>query len=144
MELGGAVVNEWPESCLYWNTEEVRKFMTKNNYIMQRFDGCRYNLLSTTRRNPQNPEERDPGGEFVLIKKTWMIAVSPNADEFGERLNKMCPNDEEHVVHQHAKCAAEETKLTENYTWDIAREVHIAFKEFCNRISDESTLGKHC
>ena len=106
--------------------------MENNHFRRSDFDGCCYGLKTKTKRNEQNPKLRDDDGCRMLLKKPWCVAFSDNIPMMGDRLNKRCPNCKQNFCHQHAECAGNETKDTEKYTWSVAREVHRAFKEFCD------------
>ena len=134
----GAVVIEWPSGCVYWKNQAVNDFILGKEMFTSIFDGCKYNLLTSDKRSIDNPNVTDKDGHFVLIKKTWKIAFSKNAFQFGKYLDKRCGNGPLlESPHSHAECSGKETKLTEKYTWEIAKSVHSAFTEFCESKSRE-------
>jgi len=132
-QLDGAIVNEWPLSCGYWREKEVTKYFYKHQYYTVHFDGCAYNLRSKVKKN-------DKTGKFHFIRKPWRIAYSQNAMQFGQRLNRLCPNEKDcpkssilsdAEKHAHVTCGGKDTKLTESYTWEIIEQAHYAFSDFC-------------
>ena len=112
--LSGAVINEWPKTCTYWRDRRVQKMM--DEYTTADFDGCMYNLRPKIK-----------GSENRFVWKQWRISFSPNAEVFTKYFNKKC-DDNNHV---HLKCAGNDTKDTEKYTWEIAQAAHDAFYTFC-------------
>ena len=61
------------------------------------------------------------------IKKPWTIAT--NYPEIIEEFSKYKCNG----LHEHAPCAGEDTKLTENYSIAFAQAFHTAFARACFR-----------
>ena len=126
MRIGGCVVNEWPARCSYWKDNRVTKFQREKRMLFSDFDGCAYGLQTKKKRNMSNPSRIDHEGELMYILKPWRIMFSENAGIFGEYLRNRCSKE-----HIHAHAAGSETKGTEDYTWNIAKAVHRAFKGFC-------------
>ena len=136
--LHGCVVNEWPKSCEYWSDKRVTQFFDRLAFQYSVFDGCCYDLRTISKRSIDDPMKEDDSDDGVkyLIKKVWQLAYSNNIPEIGELFSKECNGK-----HKHALCAGPETKATENYTWRIAKTVHIAFEGFCNKSPDDGKGG---
>ena len=109
---GGHIAIEWPRACKYWRFRQVVAFVKRHGLFKTVFDGCRYNLTSTTRKNYGMP-----------IKKPWCIATTYKP--LTTHLNLTC--DGHHWTH--ATCQGSDTKNSERYTLEIVRAVHRAWSQ---------------
>ena len=98
---------EWPTKCAYWELECVQEFLQKHRLVMHNIHGCAYGLVG------QNDHKGKP------ILKPWTIATTCPTD-----LSSRCPGKNVHPYH--APCEANETKLTEDYTWLLVNAIHKA------------------
>ena len=87
-----------------------REFLQKHGFIMHHIHGCAYGLVG----------QNDHKGEPIL--KPWTIATTCPTDYL--YLSSRCPGKSVHP--NHAPCEANETKLTEDYTWLLVNAIHKA------------------
>ena len=114
MEVGDFIALEWPSGCAYWRNKETIAFMEKHKLKTVKFHGC---MLGVVSRKTQTP-----------IKKPWTIAT--NCEEIIQEFNKFkCDK-----THEHAPCAGQDTKLTENYSKPFAAAFHRGFARACQRL----------
>ena len=103
---GGVVAIEWPNSCLYWQWPQVRKFLQEEGFSHRRIDGCALGLASRRTGLP--------------ILKPWKIAS--NSERFLQGFDGYrCDGS-----HHHTPCEGSDTKLTEGYTPLMAQVIHHA------------------
>ena len=113
MEEGDFIALEWPSSCAYLRNKETIACM-KHNLKTVKFHGC---MLGVVSRKTQTP-----------IKKPWTIAT--NCEEIIQEFSKFkCDK-----THEHAPCAGQDTKLTENYSKPFAAAFHRGFARACQRL----------
>ena len=121
--------------CGYWKDNLVKTFTEKEQYISSTFDGCCYGLKSNHKRYKDNGQDDQTKGELMLIKKPWKIMMTKHSPQFQDLLNDKC--DETHL---HATCEGKDTKSTENYTWEIAKRVHDAFRLYADNLNSSDSL----
>ena len=103
---GGKVAFEWPRNCSYWRLRKAKSFLKRFGMQQYRFDGCMYGLRSIATRT-----------EGLLLQKPWIIAS--NVEEFRFMERKCCHSRADHV-----KTAGRDTKATDEYTDEMADEIH--------------------
>ena len=108
---GGKVAIEWPTGCSYWKLPEVKGFMSYLCLKQAQCHGCALGLT-------------DKDGK--PIKKPWTIAT--NDANLHKSLNKMqCPGKLAHP--EHTRLEGKLTKLSEEYTDDMVKIIHRAWKQ---------------
>ena len=114
-QAGGHIAIEWPRGCSYWHEPAVIAFLSKYDMQLCKFSGCSLGLVSTRNGLP--------------IRKPWTVATT--CKQLREDLIKhACPGIEAHPQHQ--PCEGRDTKLTENYTDEMVRVIHDAFRQSCS------------
>ena len=92
----GDIGFEWPRDCALWDYNHVQEALAEFGMCKVNFHGC---ALGLTARNG------------LPIKKPWSVSTtSPQVFEALERYQ--CPGPAHHP--EHAPCAGQDTKLTEN------------------------------
>ena len=123
---GGSIAFEWPRRCSYWNKRQVRKFMLEFGIKPYHLDGCAFGLVSQAPRSIGKP-----------IRKPWTIASDVPAFS---ALCRCCT----HLPEQHVRCQGSDTRLTEGYTDDLARAIHLAWQvhvDVHDRVTVPTTRG---
>jgi hypothetical protein len=106
----GHIGMEWPKGCKYWSVTKVVAFLHRYNFIHAMFDGCSFNLFSHVRKDKR-------------IKKPWRISTTSRF-MFHACADKWCDHS-----HDHVPCAGRDTKLTEEYSYDMVKAIHVAWNK---------------
>ena len=110
---GGQVAIEWPRSCSYWRRRQVKAALKKWGCAPYKFDGCMCGLTSRRARCAGIP-----------LKKPWTIA---STSATFERLCRACDGRHAHVPTQGV-----DTRLTEGYTPELAKQIHLCWQSHCD------------
>ena len=97
---------ELPALCAYWNMTQMQDFLSEFCLDTVVFHGCAYGLVAKSAKHRGMP-----------IKKPWKVAC--NHPLLIQMLRRTCTCES-----KHAPCAGSETSATENYTTDLAEQVH--------------------
>ena len=106
---------EWPRVCRYWKKPKVAQFIKRYGLALAKFDGCAFGLRSCIK-----------GEEDRFLKKPWMIAT--NIPQVERSLDKrLCPGvGPDHV---HGVTCGKNAKHSQQYTIQLATEIHHAIAE---------------
>ena len=116
---GWLIAIEWPKTCAYWKRKKVKALLLLLGLQRIEIHGCMLGLTAS---------------DGLPIKKPWYIAT--NCSELLSMLKgKVCKGHHE----RHTPCQGSETKRTEQYTPELARIVHDAFRR--SIASNSSVLG---
>ena len=116
------VAFEWPTFCAYWNRKDVWEQMTGMSYKFVDFHGCMFGLKSIVKSTKDWP-----------IKKPWSVAT--DCLPLLRTLNRKCRGGYWHYDSvtgkrcPHAECSGVNTKMTEEYTDEMAKAVHQGHRE---------------
>ena len=119
-EVGAKVIFEWPSNNLYWKLPKVKKYFQQERWSKCNIHGCAYGLVSSVATGRP-------------IKKPWTLAtdmlslfkIARKCDCYsrkGESPPRLRRGE------KHAPCAGKDTKLTESYPLQLAKEFHSMFK----------------
>ena len=116
---GWLIAIEWPKTCAYWKRKKVKALLALLGLQRIEILGCMLGLTAS---------------DGLPIKKPWYSAT--NCLELISMLKgKVCKGHHE----RHTPCQGSETKRTEQYTPELARIVHDAFRR--SIASNSSVLG---
>jgi len=122
LDLQGDVHFEWPKGCTLWKRPEVRELLDKCGMNVVSFDGCAVDLKSSN---------------GLPIRKPWSVATTSKHMYDALRVLK-CPGKACHP--EHARCAGQETKKTEEYTDRMTDIIHEAVREEARALLIEKTV----
>ena len=104
------IVNEWPDSCMYYNIPRVWKWFKRHHFESVVVDGCMTGLTSVNAKDFRLP-----------VLKTWRLMT--NKPQNLEPMRRAFKCNHKH----HARCEGRNTKMTETYTREFCRIAHLCF-----------------
>ena len=107
---------EWPRACEYWRATKVIALLNRYSCVHAEFDGCMYGLKSCVRKD-------------VLIKKPWRISATSRALHAALH-GRLCNKD-----HEHTPCQGQDTKRTEEYTEEMVKAIHVAWRKHSHSLN---------
>ena len=116
LKAGGSVSIEWPQQCEYWRDDSVTSFLAQQPFRGTLVHGCMLDLKATSGPNVGRP-----------IKKPWIVQSTMSS--LGPYLGVVCDKS-----HLHARCAGADTRLSESYTEEFVKRVHLAFAQHCRSL----------
>ena len=111
---GGRIALEWPRSYAYWRVPSVRRFLRTYGLSLYDFDGCALRLRS-----------RKHGREDKFLRKPWRICADV------PQLRRLCRKCD-HPHEMQVLVESSDTRWTEGYTDELAREIHSAWSSWAD------------
>ncbi len=109
--LGGHLALELPRGCQYWGQPLLTHFVESYALHTANFDGCMYGLVA---------KYGESAGDSML--KHWRLVTTSSV--VAGTVNKRCSH-----VAPHVRIEGRNTKCSENYPSELAKEVHRAFRD---------------
>ena len=114
-KCGHHIAIEWPKGCSYWLKPKVCALLSRYATVNAMFDGCMFAVKSHKHAD-------------MLIKKPWRVSTTSFA-LYSAFHGKKCDASRNHVP-----CQGSDTKLTEEYSHEMVKHIHISWKKHANHI----------